>query len=58
MENFKPKKPKKEVISIRIDHEILEKIDNSAIYINISRYEFKIKYGDIHIDELNNLKKF
>lgn len=36
---FVPKKTEKEVISIRIDNNILSKIDNLAVDIDISRNE-------------------
>ena len=39
MEMFVPKKPEKEVISIRIDSNILSKIDSVATDIDISRNE-------------------
>ena len=40
MANFIPKKPEKEVISMRISSEILADIDNKAAKIGISRNEF------------------
>ena len=39
MENFKPKKPEKDVISIRIDHDTLIHIDEIANGNNMSRNE-------------------
>ena len=40
MEKFIPKKPEKEVISMRISTEILEQIDAEADACDISRNEF------------------
>ena len=40
MEKFIPKKPEKEVISMRISTEVLEQIDAEADACDISRNEF------------------
>ena len=40
MKHFIPKKPDKEVISIRIDSEVLKKIDRKSAQVDISRNEF------------------
>lgn len=40
MEVFMPKKPDKEVISIRIPSDLLEQVDKSAAKSDISRNEF------------------
>ena len=40
MANFIPKKPEKEVISMRISIEILAEVDRQADKIGISRNEF------------------
>lgn len=40
MENFIPKKPEKEVISMRISTDVLNEIDRQAAAIDISRNEF------------------
>ena len=40
MEKFIPKKPEKEVISMRIPTEVLEQIDAEADACDISRNEF------------------
>lgn len=40
MEKFLPKKPEKEVISMRISSDILAEIDRQAAAIDISRNEF------------------
>lgn len=39
MKKFLPKKPEKEVISVRIDSQLLKKIDIEAAKIDISRNE-------------------
>lgn len=40
MKKFQPKKPEKEVISIRIDVSLLEKVDMESGKADISRNEF------------------
>lgn len=40
MKQFTPKKPEKEVISIRIDVKLLEQVDSEASKADISRNEF------------------
>lgn len=40
MEKFYPKKPEKEVISIRIDTELIRKVDSESAKAGISRNEF------------------
>ena len=40
MANFIPKKPEKEVISMRISSELLAEVDKKAAGIDISRNEF------------------
>ncbi len=40
MEHFSPKKPEKEVISIRIDTELLSEVDAKSAKADISRNEF------------------
>ena len=58
MENFQPRKRKlnkeKIVISIRIDEDILEKIDKLAIAIDISRNEFIMQCIQFALDNLEN----
>lgn len=39
MKKFLPKKPEKEVISVRIDSQLLKRIDIEAAKIDISRNE-------------------
>ncbi len=54
MEKFKPKKSEKEVISIRMDKELLNKIDNLSYESDISRNEFitqAIQYAILHLEE-------
>lgn len=53
MDSFLPKKIEKEVISIRIDRETLEKIDNLAANIKISRNEFIIQCIDFALLRIN-----
>lgn len=53
MEQFIPKKPEKEVISIRIERTMLAEVDNLASTINISRNELInqcIEFALHHID--------
>ena len=40
LKTFEPKKPEKEVISLRLDSRMLEEINSWAIEIDISRNEF------------------
>ena len=40
MEKFSPRKPEKEVISMRIPVSLLSEIDRQAAAVNISRNEF------------------
>lgn len=40
MKKFLPKKPEKEVISMRIDTELLKQVDTEAVRADISRNEF------------------
>ena len=40
MQEFKPFKPEKEVISIRLDSELLKTVDSAAEHAQISRNEF------------------
>lgn len=40
MEIFKPKKIKKEIISLRLDTKLLEVVDRKAIKYQVSRNEF------------------
>jgi len=57
MESFKPKKTEKEIISIRIDREVLEQIDNSAASTDISRNEMInqcIDFALLHLDKKDN----
>ena len=57
MEKFSPKKPEKEVISMRIPTDTLAEIDRKAAAIDISRNEFInqcIAYALAHMDEGNN----
>ena len=40
MEKFHPRKPEKEVISMRISSDVLEIVDQKAAKVDISRNEF------------------
>ena len=54
MEKFSPRKPEKEVISMRISADTLAEIDRKAAAIDISRNEFInqcIAYALAHMDE-------
>lgn len=54
MKEFIPYKQEKEVISIRLDSKLLNKIDKEASYANISRNEFInqcISYALDHITQ-------
>ena len=54
MKKFLPKKPEKEVISVRIDSQLLKTIDIEAAKIDISRNEMInqfIEYALDHIGE-------
>ena len=43
MQSFKPQKPEKELISIRIDKNLLQAVDQQATKNEISRNEFIIQ---------------
>ena len=54
MEKFVPKKPEKEIISMRIPTEVLEQIDAEADACDISRNEFInqcIAFALAHMEE-------
>ena len=53
MKNFKPKKTEKEVISIRIDTVLLEKVDMISSSIDISRNELIIQCIDYAIANMD-----
>lgn len=54
MNDFKPIKPEKSVISIRIENKILKLIDEQSTKIDISRNEFIIQCIEYAIKHLNN----
>lgn len=57
MQNFRPKKTEKDVISIRIDTALLEKVDRLSAGIDISRNEMIvqcIEYALSNMDKDNN----
>ena len=56
MNKFLPKKPEKEVISMRIPTDILEKLDKKAADFEISRNEFInqcISFALANMDDTN-----
>jgi len=57
MEIFIPKKPDKEVISIRMPSDLLEAVDKNAAKTDISRNEFInqcIQFALAHLQEENS----
>lgn len=52
MREFKPKKQEKDVISIRIDTELLEKVDKLSSDVDISRNEFIVQCIEYAIDNI------
>lgn len=54
MNNFRPTKQEKTVISIRIDNDLLKEVDNCSINADISRNEFIVQCIEY---ALNNLDK-
>lgn len=54
MEKFYPKKPEKEVISIRIDTELIRKVDSESAKVGISRNEFINQCILYAMDNLSN----
>ncbi len=53
MNNFKPIKQEKEVISIRIDTKLLEKVDGIAGNIDISRNELIVQCIEYAINNMD-----
>ena len=53
MENFKPKKPEKDIISIRINHDTLLQIDKLANESDMSRNELIIQCIDFALSNLD-----
>ena len=54
MEKFKPKKPEKELISIRIDSNLLSQIDTLSGNFNLSRNEFIVQSLLFAIDNIES----
>ncbi len=54
MSDFKPIKQEKNVISIRIDSDILKAIDDQSAKIDISRNEFIVQCIEYAMKHLNN----
>lgn len=57
MNDFKPKKAEKEVISIRLNKELLEKIDRLSADIDISRNEMIVQCIQYALDNIDNEKR-
>jgi len=53
MKNFKPIKTEKEVISIRIDAKLLEKVDKTAVQNDISRNELIVQCIDYALSNMD-----
>ena len=54
MNNFKPIKPEKSVISIRINNDLLKLIDEQSAKTDISRNEFIVQCIEYAMKSLNN----
>lgn len=54
MREFIPHKQEKEVISIRLDSELLKTVDQEADYANISRNEFINQCISFALDHLSH----
>ena len=57
MEKFFPKKPEKEVISMRISSETLEQVDRKAAEIGISRNELINQMISYALDNLEDSER-
>ncbi len=57
MLEFKPFKPEKEVISIRLDSELLKIVDSAAEHAQISRNEFINQCIAFALDHLSEREK-
>lgn len=57
MNNFKPKKAEKDVISIRLDTELLKKVDRLSAEIDISRNEMIVQCIEYALSNLEKNKK-
>lgn len=57
MGNFKPKKTEKEVISIRIETGLLEKVDSLSALNDISRNELIVQCIEYALSNMENDKK-
>ncbi|MBQ9517337.1 MAG: CopG family transcriptional regulator [Eubacterium sp.] len=56
MGNFKPKKSEKEVISIRMDTNLLSKVDKTAANSDISRNELIVQCVEYALSNLDITK--
>ena len=60
MEKFRPTKIEKELISIRIEENLLNKVDSLATKFNLSRNEFiiqSIQFALQNMDDTDQIKK-
>lgn len=57
MQEFRPFKPEKEVISIRLDSELLKTVDSAAEHAQISRNEFINQCIAFALDHLSEREK-
>ena len=57
MKNFKPKKTEKDVISIRIETGLLEKVDKLSAAIDISRNEMIIQCIEYALSNMEDNKE-
>lgn len=54
MKEFKPVKQEKSVISIRIDNDLLKKVDNLSLDADISRNEFIVQCIEYAINNMSS----
>ena len=57
MQEFKPFKPEKEVISIRLNSELFKTVDSAAEHAQISRNEFINQCNAYALDHLSDHDK-
>lgn len=56
MEKFKPIKPEKVVVSVRMDSTLLKELDRLSIEVDISRNEFIVQCIEYAIKNVQNHK--
>lgn len=54
MKNFKPKKQEKDVVSIRMDVNLLEQVDSIAAASDISRNELIVQCIEYALENMEN----